>query len=146
MVEWCHMTYFSWNRWKTADLSKRKYMKMTKCIVYETNSIIAFQWGVIHPNRTSGSEIQMLENWETKKLTSSRNFSHTLQIPQKFCGIARKCVKLNFRKWKVINEIKKLIELLTKFSPHPQRLKFSLTTKKNPKYFHRTSFNFEGKN
>ena len=39
---------------------------------------------VIHPNRTGGSEIttiQMLENWETKKVTSTTNFSHTLQTP-----------------------------------------------------------------
>ena len=39
-------------------------------------------------------------NWETRKVTSARSFSDTLQTPQArtFCEIVRKYVKLNFRK------------------------------------------------
>ena len=41
-----------------------------------------------------------VENWETRKVTSARSFSDTLQTPQArtFCEIVRKYVKLNFRK------------------------------------------------
>ena len=63
-----------------------------------------------------------VENWETKKLTSARNFGYTLQTPpaQKFFEIPKKCVKLNFRPWKVN------FELLTQnlrgiiFTPHSE--------------------------
>ena len=92
--------------------------KVVKRIIFENNNIIAFQWGFVHPNGTSGSEIraiQMLENWKKKKLTSAKNFSHTLQIPGKFCEIAKKCVKVIFGEWKIINEINWVINEKPKF-------------------------------
>ena len=47
-------------------------------------------------------KLKLFKGWETKKLTSARNFNHNLQTPRpqawKFSEIARNCVKLNFRK------------------------------------------------
>ena len=37
-VEWCHMTYFSWNRWKTAYVSKNIAWKVVKCIIFKNNN------------------------------------------------------------------------------------------------------------
>ena len=58
-----------------------------------------------------GQVVQKLEPFKGWKTGRLKNFNHTLQILLKFREIARKCVKLNFRKWKLLL---KLIELLTK--------------------------------
>ena len=59
--------------------------------------------GVIHPIQTSGSEDRAVQGLEIGGPDVSKKFSHTLQTLQTrtFCQIARICVKLNFRKWKV---------------------------------------------
>ena len=77
--------------------------KVVTRLTFEKSNIIAFQWGVIHPNRSSGSEIWAIQMFGTKKMTSATNFRHFLQTSQgrKFCEIARECVKLNSMKWKV---------------------------------------------
>ena len=43
-IEWCHKTYFSWNRWKTAYHSKNITWKVFRCIIFESNNIIAFYY------------------------------------------------------------------------------------------------------
>ena len=56
-IEWCRMTHFSCNWWETADVSKNITWKVFKRI-YENNN------GVIHPNRTGGSEIRAIQRLE----------------------------------------------------------------------------------
>ena len=57
-VDWWHMSYFSSNRWKTADVGKNITWKVIKRILFENSNIIAFQWEVIHPNWTRLSKIR----------------------------------------------------------------------------------------
>ena len=59
-AEWCHTKYFSWSRWKTDDFSKNIAWKMVKSILFVNNNI-AFPWGFIHPNWTSGSVIRAIQ-------------------------------------------------------------------------------------
>ena len=53
---------------KSADISKRLTWKVVKRTIFG-NSIISFQWRVIHPNHTSGSEIRNTQMLETKNVT-----------------------------------------------------------------------------
>lgn len=50
-VEWYHMTYFFWNQWKTADITKNNTWKVLKRRIVANNNIIAFEGRVIHPSR-----------------------------------------------------------------------------------------------
>ena len=42
----------------------------------------SFSMRVRHPNQTSYSEIRAIQKLEIGRLTSARNFSHTLQTPR----------------------------------------------------------------
>ena len=60
-MELNHATWhFSRDWWETADVSKNITWKVFKRIIFENNNIIAFLWGVIHPNRTSCSKIRAI--------------------------------------------------------------------------------------
>ena len=104
-VKWSWMEFnawciFSWNRWKSAELSKKSHKKV-KLIIFENNNTMTFQWAVVHTNRTRGFKIraiQGMDNWETKKMILARLYRPI--HAQKLCKITRKCVKLIFTKWK----------------------------------------------
>ena len=69
------LTYFSWNRWKIADVSK----------IGQTHNIWKQQESSFPMRGYSSKSVKWFRNksrsnWETKKQTSARTFSHTLQI------------------------------------------------------------------
>ena len=73
---------------------------MVKRIVFENNNIIAFHRLVNHPNQAGGSKSRAIQRFRDEKFGISKIFQpYPTQTPQawKFCEIARKCVKLNFR-------------------------------------------------
>ena len=49
----------------------------------------SFSMRVRHPNQTSYSEIRAIQKLEIGRLTSARNFSHTLQTPPKLGNLAK---------------------------------------------------------
>ena len=70
-VEWGWMMphdVFFWNQWKTVDICKNITWKVVKSIISENNNIVSFQWRVIHPNRTSCSEISKIQigRWQSR--------------------------------------------------------------------------------
>lgn len=65
---------FSWNRWKSGDISKKVTWKVVENITFENNNIIAFEWVVIHPNCTSGSKIAAMQKLGDKKADFSTKF------------------------------------------------------------------------
>ena len=88
----------------------RYYKHYTKSSQRHNKYIIPFQWGVIHPNQTNGSEIRAIQYLGTGRWGSwsqQKNIIHTPNRPpktQKYCKITRKYGKLNFRKWKIIGD------------------------------------------
>ena len=50
--------------WKSATVNKNSIRKEVKGIIFENSNIIAFQSGVVHSNRTSGSKIRAIRRLE----------------------------------------------------------------------------------